>query len=176
MIWMKWQEGVRDSLCWIAQNHLQRLKSFPVPVPQPFPWSQCLKLLTALGLINVYYLSGRVCGIAVRAQSKLYFYLYLIGLAEGRGICFFFFPKLSAYLAQWNKEETVYFWGSWLIKIHLRWILFNSLEITVEMSETLGFWGARPCIQSMSTKGFPWSTVQWPVLSEKHNSVYTSAL
>lgn len=126
-------------------------------MPQPFPWSQRLKLLTALVLINVHYRRGRACRIAVQAQSKLYFYLYLIGLAEG----IFFSSKLSAYLAQWNKEETVYFGGSWLIKIHLCCILFNSLEITAEMSETLGFWGGRPCIQSMSTKGFPWSTTQW---------------
>lgn len=55
-------------------------------------------------------------------------------------------------------------------------MLFNSLDITVETSETLGFRGARPCIQNMSTKGFLWSTMQWPVLSEKHNSVYARAL
>lgn len=71
------------------------------------------------------------------------FLLYLVELAEGWGTFLFLFVDYLAVSLE--KRNDCLCWGSLLVKMHLCWISFNSLEIRVDTSEALGFWEAGTC-------------------------------
>lgn len=153
------RDGSGFAPCWTSQSHLQRASHW-LWLSSFLQWQSHLKLLMELGLINAHYHHARVCRIAVRAQSMLYFYLYLVSLSEGWGTLIFL---LAGYLAG-SLEERNGCLCSWLVKIHLCWVSFNFLEITVEMSKALCFWEAGPCYSMFLLKASPGAQGQEPVL------------